>query len=270
MNKGFGLGPFKLITNMIGGKSLDLASLESGAVRIWYIDASARIDSRYYEMLNACEKIRAEKYKFIKDKNMFITARSVLRMLSAFYLNKTPSQIEIKYGPFGKPYLYGENRLKFNISHSGCRVVLAFCKQGAIGVDIEKIKTNFDVMEIAENYFSEMEVNALGAIPQADQKKAFFRCWTRKESFLKAIGEGLSLPLDSFSVTLDDDKNAKLLETKWDPSEKEKWKMFAFVPDTNYMGAISVHSNIENIKYYRWDKFKELLLCEERHPNDRQ
>ncbi len=87
-------------------------------------------------------------------------------------------------------------------------------------------------------------------IPIQNHVKGFYRCWTRKESFIKAKAKGLSFPLDSFSVSIDSDEKTELLETKWDKNEKELWNLFSFTPQENYIGAVSVKGNIQNIKYY--------------------
>ena len=125
-----------------------------------------------------------------------------------------------------------------------------------IGVDVEKIKADFNVFEIASNYFSNSEIESLKKLPIENHVKGFYRCWTRKESFIKAKAKGLSFPLDSFSVSFDSDEKAELLETKWAKNEKDLWKLFSFSPKENYIGAVSVKGNIQNIKYFNFNEFK--------------
>lgn len=228
--------------------------LEPGTLHLWYVDVGNELNENYYNLLNRDERIKSEKYRFSQDQNMFITARAVLRILSGHYLKKDPIDIVFNYGPYGKPYFQDENSLMFNISHSGSKAILGFGKVAAIGVDIENIKDNFDVLDIAGKFFSQSEIKSLAETSQEEQNRAFFRCWTRKESFIKAKGDGLSLPLDSFSVTLDDDIKARLIETKWNPSEKESWKILSFVPDNNYIGAVSVRGKVQKIKYWNWEE----------------
>ncbi len=143
--------------------------------------------------------------------------------MSGQYLDQNPKRIVFEQGQYGKPAFADEKNLKFNISHSGDMIVLGFVKDIEIGVDVEKVKNDFDVMDIANNFFSPKEIASLTALPKDIQSLAFYCCWTRKESIIKAEGSGLSFPLDSFTVSLDDDGRAELLETKWDSSEKLKW-----------------------------------------------
>lgn len=244
----------RIIANVMGAELSSNFFLEEGTLHLWYVDVGAKLDNRYYNLLSGEEKIKAGKYRFTRDQYMYITARAVLRILSGHYLKKDPIDIVFNYGPYGKPYFQDENSLMFNISHSGSKAILGFGKVSAIGVDIENIKDNFDVLGIAGKFFSKSEIKSLEETPQEEQNKAFFRCWTRKESFIKAKGDGLSLPLDSFSVTLDDDIKARLIETKWNPSEKESWEIFSFVPDDKYIGAVSVKGKVQKIKYWNWEE----------------
>lgn len=172
-------------------------------------------------------------------------------MLSGDYLGHAANTIEFKYGDYGKPEYNFPTDLKFNVSHSGKLIVLAFVKDSEIGVDVEKIKTDFDVLKLAENFFSATEIAMLHDVKQSDLYTAFYRCWTRKESFIKAKGNGLSFPLASFTVSLGD-KEAELLKTEWNPSEKEEWKLFTFEPTFSYVGALSVGVNIKKVVHHCW------------------
>lgn len=241
----------------MGAELANYYNLEKETLHLWFLDVGAKLDSRYYNLLCENEKIRAGKYRFAHDQYIFITARAVLRILSGHYLQKDPTQIRFKYGAYGKPYFKEENGLLFNVSHSGGKAIIGFGKVMEMGVDIEKIKDDFDVVDIAGKFFSQSEIKSLTEIAKETQNRAFFRCWTRKESFIKAKGDGLSLPLDSFSVTLDDDREARLIETKWNPCEKDSWRIFSFVPYDNYIGAVSVRGNVQNIKYWNWNEVSE-------------
>ena len=134
--------------------------------------------------------------------------------------------------------------------------VIGIVLNNDIGIDIEEMKAGFDVLDIASNYFSNLEIESLKKLPAIEQFKGFYKCWTRKESFIKAKAKGLSFPLDSFSVSLDSDEKVQLLETKWDKSEKELWNLFSFSPQENYIGAVSVKGNVQDIKYFNFNEFK--------------
>jgi 4'-phosphopantetheinyl transferase len=230
--------------------------LESNTVNTWFININDVQDKfeKFSNIISIDEKKRANKFHFKKDKNLFIMSRVVLRLLSGKYLNIEPETITFKYGKYGKPDFDFDTNLKFNISHSGEMVILSFVLDYDIGVDIEKIKHDFDVLDIATNYFSKLEIEALKKAPKEKQSEFFYRCWTRKESFIKAKSIGLSFPLDQFSVSINSDKQVDLLETKWDKNEFKSWSLFSFSPDSDYIGAISVNGKINNVKFLSLSK----------------
>lgn len=229
--------------------------LEKNEVNIWFIKVDFDADqTKYYESILAVdENEKANRFKFEKDKIVYQTARGILRLLSGKYLNLNPKEIQFEYNEYGKPFYKANKPLKFNVSHSGERIVIAFILNHEIGVDIEKIKNDFDVLELAQNFFSATEIVALESQPKEELPKAFYRCWTRKEAFIKAEGSGLSFPLDKFAVTLDDDIEAELLETQWNPAEKNEWQLFSFIPAKGYLGALAVANTSAKISYHNWD-----------------
>lgn len=231
-----------------------MMELSENEVHVWYFnvdDFSKRIE-KYGRFLSSEEITRSIKFKFEKDRTLNIMARSSLRILSSLYLGITANAIEFKYGPYGKPDYNFQTELKFNVSHSGKFVVLAFVKDSEIGIDVEKVKTDFDALSLAENFFSITEINMLHNVQQDDVYNAFYRCWTRKESFIKANGTGLSFPLASFAVSLNN-KEAILLQTDWNSSEKHKWNLFSFEPASGYVGALSAGANIQKVVYRSWN-----------------
>ena len=236
----------------MGYSSFQKTSLQTNEIHCYFANfnkISKKVEN-YKAMLSKEEIERADKFKFLIDKNRFIVSRGILRKLSGHYLNQDPREVGFKYGKYGKPMYRDIPNLNFNISHSGNMVVLGFVRDNEIGVDVEKIKTDFDVLEIAQNFFSTREVKSLLNIPIENQYRAFYRCWTRKESFIKAKGSGLSFPLHSFAVSLDSDEKAEFLETNWNLNEKNNWKLFSFVPSHNYVGALSVQGSEYSVKYF--------------------
>ena len=229
-----------------------LFKLSNNEISVWFINFDVSEDKITFlnSFLSEDEILKASKFRFKKDKNCSIITRGTLRLLSSKYLNIKPEDIPFKNGEFGKPYYDLKTKLKFNVSHSGNMAVIGFVLNDDIGVDIEEMKTDFEVFDIASNYFSNSEIDSLKSSPLENHINGFYRCWTKKESFIKAKAKGLSFPLDSFSVSIDSDEKTELLETKWDKNEKELWNLFSFTPQENYIGAVSVKGNIQNIKYY--------------------
>lgn len=229
--------------------------LENYEVHIWNIkvDFNSKVILSYENLLSESEKIKLNRFKFEKDRLIYITARGILRLLSGKYLEMHPKQIQFDYTEYGKPFFKTDTSLKFNVSHSGERIAIAFSQIQEIGIDIEKIKDDFNVIELARNFFSKNEIKALEQVSKSEVIRAFYRCWTRKESFIKAEGSGLSFPLDKFAVSLDKDEQAELLKTEWEATEKDNWSLFSFVPGNDYLGALAVRNRLLITKCVIWD-----------------
>ena len=228
--------------------------LQPNQVHIWSVCKSTHEDRLpiYWELLNVEEQERALKFRFLKDRYCFIIARGVLRKLLSIYLGMAPAEIKFQFGDNGKPYVNHPSDINFNISHSGDTILLGFVQKYSIGVDVEYTKREIDVKRIAQLFFAEEEVASLFALDQAYHKQAFYNCWTRKEAFIKAVGSGLSFPLDQFVVSLDSTEEATLIDTKWDKKEKEKWVLNAIEPGKNYIGAVSVKGTVSAIQSWRY------------------
>lgn len=232
-------------------------NLDKGKAHVWYFSTDQFSDTLdvYRGVLSPNEIDKAQTFKFEKDRNISILSRGLLRMISAQYLGIHPKKIDFKYGAFGKPSYVQRTFLKFNVSHSGTYIVLAFTRESEIGVDVELIKKNFDVLDIAQNFFSNDEIKSLETFKKPERVEAFFRCWTRKEAFIKAKGSGLSFPLDAFTVSLDKD-NPELLKTEWDNEERNEWRLFSFIPADGYVGSLLVNKGIHSVHYFDFDFFK--------------
>src|ERR1700738_3040122 len=174
-------------------------------VHVWraLLDQPRSSLSLFTQVLSANERARAERFYFDADRRRAIIARGLSRLLLGHYLGRPAHQIEFKYNAFGKPALADADcPLQFNVSHSGDVILVATAIDRVLGVDVERIKQDMANAEIAARYFSPCEYRTLLALPPEIRGEAFFACWTRKEAYLKARGDGLSLPLDRFDVAL--------------------------------------------------------------------
>lgn len=232
---------------MLSGK-FDSIGLEEVA-QVWYCTFSGNIAllSGFERFLSSDERLRAERFRFTKDRDRFVMARAILRLLLGRYLEADPHEIRLAYTAYGKPYL-PDNTLKFNVSHSGDMAVFAFALHAEVGIDVEKVKDDLDVMELARNFFSDTEINAMERAPQSQRTRSFYRCWTRKEAFIKAEGSGLSFPLDQFAVSLDDDLRATLIATKWNQKEAGHWSLYSFRPVEGYLGALAIRRKLRGME----------------------
>lgn len=186
------------------------------------------------------ERARAARFYFARHRQSFIAARGGLRQILARELAVAPERLVFRYGPHGKPELEWPPRpdFFFNLSHAGERALLVWTALGAIGADIEHLRPI--TPGLAERFFAPEEAAALAAQPAAQRQAAFFRCWTRKEAYLKALGSGLALPLDQFVVSLAAGQPAALLRVNADPAEAAQWRLQHLDPAPGYCGAIAL------------------------------
>src|SRR5687768_15335480 len=177
------------------------ALLPEEEIHLWYfdLDQSAAHEAWLASSLGRAERVAADQFFFTLDRRRFITRRGVLRLILSEYLEIGPADLSFRVNANGKPELTGSD-IRFSVSHSAGLAAYALSWRCELGVDIERLRPLPDALQIAAAFFSSSERSSLEALPAADQLTAFFRCWTRKEAFVKALGEGLSYPLDQFEV----------------------------------------------------------------------
>ncbi len=196
-----------------------------------------------WEVLSAEEQARAKRFKFPRHRRRNIVARASLRHLLGQYLRIDPLDITLPKTEHGKPYveqLYGTHELMFNVTHSHECALIAFTLDRLVGVDVEHRRRVSDVDNIAKHFFAAGEVAKLQTVPEAEKQTTFLKCWTRKEAFIKAIGEGLSHPLSHFEVTFLPDEQPRLLYDKSEPQAAQNWQLFNLDPHDEYIGALIV------------------------------
>ncbi len=232
-----------------------LFDLQQNTATIWILSFDEALPhlSVLESTLSKEEKDRSKKFRFDRDRNRFILTRGVLRRLLGKYLDKDPESIKFEYNAYQKPLLQGNQLLEFNVGHSGGYAVLGFHRDTEIGVDVEYQKPELEPLAIAQNFFSSTEVKRLGKFPESDQITAFYRCWTRKEAIIKALGTGLSFPLDAFAVSMENDEEAELLETLWKVSEKQQWQMRSRRLDDEHLAAVAIRDLKTEISFKTWE-----------------
>jgi len=200
---------------------------------------------------------RANRFSFEIDRQRFIAARGTLRSILSPYITIYPSYLRFYYNQYGKPFLapeFSSYLLDFNLSHSGSMALYAITRNRAIGVDVERVRSDFEYEEIAKRFFSVNEVAILHTIPIEKKLEAFYNCWTRKEAYLKAHGKGLSLPLDSFDVSFASREPPILLITKDEPQESSHWTLLDLKPGLGYVGALAVKGIRCSFRYWEWNQ----------------
>ena len=226
-------------------------------VHVWLasLDSNASHVARLAKILAADESRRAERFRFEKDRHHFIVGRGLLRTILAGYLGDDPATLRFKYGPQGKPDLEGDRShqaLRFNLSHSAGLALYAVTRDREVGVDIERLRPDMTEEKIAKRFFSTREVESLAEVPSTQRTQAFFNCWTRKEAFIKARGEGVSLPLDQFDVTLTPGEPAALLRTAYDPDDAARWSLHALSPSVGFAGAVAAEGTGWQLECWQW------------------
>jgi 4'-phosphopantetheinyl transferase len=202
----------------------------------------------YENVLAEDERARAARFHFEKDRADFVAARGILRELLGRSLDEDPAVLKFDYGDRGKPFLRQQNNypIRFNISHSHGVAVFAFCLRHEIGADVEQIHA-IDSEEIAQRFFSTSEIEELRSVPEEKRNEAFFCCWTRKEAYVKALGDGLQVPLNSFSVSLTPGQPPTLKS-----ADSGRWNLFSFEPTGGYVAAVLVEGQNLRLNYQEW------------------
>jgi len=226
-------------------------------VHVWRatLDQTPSQIQSFRHNLAADELARAERFYFEKDRGHFIVARGVLRAILGGYLKRAPECLSFRYSSHGKPALAGESggdAIRFNVSHSHGVALYAVTRGREVGIDVERIRFNLAVAEIAGRFFSQREVAMLRALPTEAQREAFFRCWTRKEACLKARGEGLSLPLDQIDVSLATGKPDAEPVAQPDSSEASRWTLQELAPAAGYVAALAVEGHGWRLACWQW------------------
>lgn len=216
-------------------------TLHTDTVHVWRaeLDRPSHHVDDLFRHLSSDETERAGRFRLAKHRNRYVVGRGTLRTVLAQYLNRTPGDLRFTYNDRGKPELPSVD-LQFNVAHSDGIALFALTRAAAVGIDIERVRPNVTDDRIAERFFAPEEVEALHALDPSARHEAFFRCWTRKEAFVKACGKGLSLALDRFVVSLAPDEPPALLETKDDPGEANEWSLHELRPGPGYVAALAV------------------------------
>ncbi len=213
--------------------------MNTRTVGVWPVRASEAASLR--ALLSAEESERAARFRLAADADRFAAGRGALRVVLGRWLGLAPEAVRFGSLPNGKPVLAGHAEPQFNLSHSGEWVLIAVARGRRVGVDVERERDDTDSGEIARRYFSANEADTFNRLPPEAQPEAFFRCWTRKEAYIKARGDGLSFPLDQFDVAFAPGESAALVANRVQPEEVGRWSLFdlsAAMP--GYAAALAV------------------------------
>src|SRR5512135_1240383 len=221
--------------------------LPEDEVHVWYasLGKAAQLRARWLAILSPDEKERAMRFYFEADRLRSVAVRGILRILMGRYLGLQPEQIPFTYGEFGKPALddaAGTHSLHFNVSHSDDLAVFAFARSQPLGVDVERIRSVTDESRFAGELFSPAESALLESRSGFEKVRAFFRLWTSKEAFLKAVGMGLTIPLDRIEVALAADGAPRLVSIDGGSEPAQTWRLQSLNPMPDYEVSLAIES----------------------------
>ncbi len=223
------------------GDSGSRRALSQTAVAIWTVDLNqpSHFERRLAALLSHDERARADRFVFDRDRSHYIIGRGALRQILAACLGVGPECLAFTYGERGKPSLGGAaaGALEFNLSHAAGLAVVAISRAGPVGVDVEHAFRVVDYEGLSRRFFAASEAAALRTVPSARRAEAFFNCWTRKEAYIKATGDGLACPLDRFAVTLRPGEAPSLCWIADD--DASRWRIASFVPRYGFVAALA-------------------------------
>ena len=225
--------------------------LAPAEVHLWQARLDDYLAESVQHLLSDDEISRADRFHFVRDRNHFIAARGLLRTLLSAYLGSESSELQFSYTEKGKPFLKDtEPNINCNLAHSHGRAIYAFTTGREVGVDLEFIKRGLAGEKIAERFFSANEVGVLKSMPAELRNAAFFNCWTRKEAYIKARGDGLGMPLDEFDVSFRPGEPAALILNHKEPAEVTRWTMQSIPVPSGYVAAVVAEGKDWRVRRY--------------------
>jgi len=220
-------------------------SLPPDEVHVWRVDLEAlpEVLQRCEAVLSPSERARAQRYVFERDRRRWTVSRATLRLLLSRYLDVEPTLFEFDLNEFGKPSLaapYKETNMEFNLSHSAEIALYAFTRERLVGIDVEYMRADLDFDGMARHSFSLQEQQVLSKLVGEEKRRAFFRGWTCKEAYAKALGKGFSQAFDQFSVSLLPSQPFGLVQQDEDEGALGRWPFVELDVEAGYAGALVV------------------------------
>lgn len=231
-------------------------ALGAGDVHVWRasLDTNAATLGQLLATLSPDERERADRFHFQRDRGDYAAARGVLRDIVGRYLGVRPQRVRFHYSGHGKPSLAADMDaawLRFNVSHAHGIALYAMSNGREVGVDVEYIREDIASTDIAQRFFSRDERSALDRLPSGRRTEAFFDCWTRKEAYIKGLGDGLSHPLESFTVSLGRGEAVSVRASDAADTGR-RWTLAALDPGSGYAGALAVEGAVGAVRHWRW------------------
>ena len=234
----------------------DAVDLPPDEVHVWraLLNVSAPGLRRAKSVLSPGERERAGRFRFERDRRRFLIAHAVLRAICGRYLRLPPQEVRFSHGPHGKPALQetGAADVRFNLSHSHDLALYAFALGRDVGIDVERIRHDIDVLELAEQFLCPGEARALHTLSDTVRRTALFATWTRKEAYAKALGLGLQLAPSEYEVSVDLHSSPKLLRAPEGREEACRWQLRTLTPGPDYVGTLAAEGHGWQLRRWQW------------------
>ena len=230
--------------------------LAKNTIDIWRtpLDLPQQKIDGYRSVLSEDELQRARRFKVKRKNREYIISRGLLRTVLGKTLNSDPRELVFRYTEHDKPYIETIEQglpVKFNVSHSHNQTLIAVTLGNTVGIDIERIRQNVEFRKLATRFFSRQEGEELNTYTDTGIPRAFFACWTRKEAFVKALGDGISFGLSEFSVSTNPYDNKVVLTTHWNEQEAQGWSLVNIIPDDEYIAALAINGLNQDLRYWK-------------------
>ena len=235
-----------------------MPTMQTGEVHIWTARQNAPDLSLegLEALLSSSELAAANRFVFEHSRTSYVFAHGVLRQILSGYVNQSPEELRFEENGFGKPFLVGpaneaQTRTHFNMSHSGDAVLVAVTRGRHIGADIERIRP-LEFSRIVDSFFTPQECAFIRNRPVDVRQNAFFTCWARKEAFIKAVGKGLSIPLNTFDVLIPSGQERRKLVAPNEAPDVECWWLADVTVPAGYAGAVAIEEGLVDLMYKTW------------------
>ncbi|MHB0857288.1 MAG: 4'-phosphopantetheinyl transferase family protein [Anaerolineae bacterium] len=252
--------------------------VEPGEVHVWRVglDIPEQGVQACYQVLSEDERQRAERYCFDRDRQRFVACRGALRMILGRYMGVDPAWLRFVYGPQGKPSLDPQRSthgmdagtLRYNVAYARELGLIAVACRRKVGVDIEYQWPELATLDVARRFFSAAEIEEFSALPEAERVEAFFNGWTRKEAYLKALGEGPSYPLRAITVSLTPGQPARLLAASGEFKPGGPWTLLSLDATDNratgrYAAALAVEGRSWRLRCWQFSGWQSTRSVDE-------
>lgn len=235
-------------------EKLKISNLEVHVWRVWLDDWKESF-LPFLAILDYEELQKAARFRFEPDRQWFLIKRIILKKLLSLYLGITPQMVRFRYNPHGKPHLStrsGGDSIQFNTSHSQGLAVYVVSRQRHLGVDLESLQTIPEIDALLSRWFPPRKAMSLQKLPTQEKHLAFYRWWTQREAYLKALGKGLGGPRDIVDFFLKDIESARP-NPPGKLSRVGSWSFHVLTPAPNFVATVAVEGDDYRLYCFKWE-----------------